>query len=109
MIGPIQQYHKAVFPTANEAQAAESAMMGFVSTPEGMAMRIGPDRIVLWSDGTFGADARTLYMSAAALRVLNGLVVMPATEIVEPTKLPPSRSLMVGDDRDWGFTGGRPE
>ncbi len=72
-----------------------------------MRTLVGPNRVVMWDDGSLGHRMRTLYLSRGALLYLQRLALLPNSEIVHPRALPVTKALRLGEDRDWDATGGR--
>ena len=110
MIQAISKYHKVVFASPDEAQAACAALMNVVNEGlPGTPTVIGGERVVFWEEGLLGLRLQTLYLSPGALAVLHGVMSVPASEIVSPADLPKNRTLLAGEARDWDDTGGRPD
>jgi hypothetical protein len=107
-IDPIPEYHKVVFETSDAAEAAAAALTEFASRGAAAMMTlVGPNRVVMWDDGSLGHRMRTLYLSRGALFYLQRLALLPNSEIVQPQSLPKAKALRLGDDRDWDWTSGR--
>jgi hypothetical protein len=105
---PIPEYHKVVFETNDAAEAAAAALTEFVTRgTAAMKTLVGPNRVVMWDDGSLGHRMRTLYLSRGALMYLQRLALLPNSEVVQPQSLPRAKALRLGDDRDWDCTGGR--
>jgi hypothetical protein len=104
---PIREYHKVVFETSDAAEAAAAALTEFVSRGAAAMMTlVGPNRIVMWDDGSLGHRVRTLYLSRGALMYLERLALLPNSEIVQPRALPVTKALRLGEDRDLDRTRG---
>jgi hypothetical protein len=105
-IDPIREYHKVVFETSDAAEAAAAALTEFVTRGAAAMMTlVGPNRVVMWDDGSLGHRMRTLYLSRGALMYLQRLALLPNSETVQPQSLPKVKVLRLGDDRDWDCTG----
>jgi len=105
---PIPEYHKVVFETNDAAEAAAAALTEFVTRGEAaMTSLVGPNRVVMWDDGSLGHRMRTLYLSRGAQMYLERLALLPNSESVQPRALPVTKALRLGDDRDLDRTGGR--
>jgi hypothetical protein len=104
----ISEYHKVVFETSDAAEAAAAALTEFVTHGAAAMMTlVGPNRVVLWDDGSLGHRMRTLYLSRGALLYLQRLALLPNSEVVHPQALPVTKALRLGEDCDWDCSGGR--
>jgi hypothetical protein len=100
-IDSIPEYHKVVFETNEAAEAAAAALTEFVTRGAAVMMTmVGPNRVVMWDDGSLGHRVRTLYLSRGALMYLQRLALLPNSEIVQPRALPVTKALRLGEDRD---------
>jgi hypothetical protein len=104
---PISEYHKVVFETSDAAEAAAAALTEFVTRGAAAMMTlVGPNRVVMWDDGSLGHRVRTLYLSRGALMYLQRLALLPSnSELVQPRALPVTKALRLGEDRDLDRTG----
>lgn len=92
----IASYGVLDFESGEKAMEVATKLMDFVSKPEGHHFLAGANRAVVWIDG------KQLFVSDGAISAaaIIGLTLNPSARIA-PDQLPASRSLMVGDARDW--------
>jgi hypothetical protein len=109
-IQKIPRYQKLEFSTDEAGQAAESALMKFFDdSPGAVLAMVGPQRVVMWAESV--GSSKTLYLSPSGLALMQKIAGprLPTATDIDAADLPDSRALMLGDDRDWDWTGnGRP-